>query len=100
MASFRDLTHTISPDWRKGALTIGYFLLLGLVNALFGVEFPFRILAWPLYLFPKVTFLAAVMEMLFAYAVACVVDHLLLSKPAQKALPARTQRTKTVQKKS
>lgn len=67
----------LRPDWRKGFLIIAYFLLVGVVNIVMSAEWPFYILVWPLYVFPESPFLAAVFEMLFAYAVASVVDTLL-----------------------
>lgn len=66
--------------WKKGFLMVAYFLLLALVNFVTPSDVPFYVLAWPLYALPKHTFLAGIVQLLFVYAVAVIIETLFWSK--------------------
>ena len=65
-------TVAIRMTWAHGLLIICYFILLSILASFSPLELLFRILAWPYYILPH-TFLAAIVQLLFAYAIATTI---------------------------
>lgn len=57
-------------NWKIGFAMTAYFLFMAFINMLFKSEWPFIILAWPMYVIPKHAGLAAIIEILFVYVIA------------------------------
>ena len=77
LSSIKKHRHLLNPDWHKGYLFVGYFLLLVLIELITKGDWPFMILAWPLHIIPYRP-LAAIVQLLFVYAVTILIDALWL----------------------
>ena len=74
--SREELKEFFRPNWKKSFLIIAYFILLGILSLL-PTSLPFYILAWPLYILPSTSLIAAILELLTAYVVACIILRLI-----------------------
>lgn len=71
------------PNWHKGFLFIGYFLLFTIISAVFGKEWVARIFAWPLYLF-RSALAGSVLELAFVYVLVVAIDIAFFRRQARK----------------
>ena len=74
----------LALTWKKGFIIIAYFLFISILNALITSDWLFIIFTWPFYLLPTHAFIAAILEWVYAYIIATILQVVLEHRKKQQ----------------